>query len=67
MDITVGMGFIRRYSDYTAKGEITSIHTDANDETLIAVMYDDGAMKVYTEQCVKSNLGRRIIVTEDVI
>lgn len=63
----VGMGFIRRYSDYVAKGEITSIHDDADGETLISVMFDDGAMKVYTEDCVVANLGRRMIVTEDVI
>lgn len=63
----VGMGFIRRYRDYVAKGEITSIHDDADGETLISVMFDDGAMKVYTQNCVEANLGRRIIVTEGVI
>ena len=61
------MGFLRRYVNYTAVGEITSIHDDADGETLITVMYDDGAMKVYTENCVMQNLGRRMIVTEDVL
>jgi len=63
----VGMGIIRQYSDYTAKGEITSIHDDAEGETLVTVMYDDGAVKTYTENCVEQNLGRRMIVTEEVI
>ena len=63
----VGMGFIRRYANYTAVGEITSIHDDADGETLITVMYDDGSMKIYTEDCVMQNLGRRMIVTEDVL
>ena len=45
-------------------GEISSIHDDADGETLITVTYDDGAVKVYTENCVMKNLGRRIIVTE---
>ena len=63
----VGMGFIRRYANYTAVGEITSIHDDADGETLITVMYDDGATKIYTENCVMQNLGRRMIVTEDVL
>ncbi len=61
----VGMGFIRCYANYTAVGEITSIHDDADGETLITVMYDDGSMKKYTENCVMQNLGRRMIVTED--
>lgn len=64
----VGMGFIRRYANYTAVGEITSIHDaswhgDADGETLITVMYYDGAMKVYTENYVMQNLGRRMIVS----
>ena len=63
----VGMGIIRQYSDYTAKGEITSVHDDANGETLVTVMYDDGAVKTYTENCVEQNLGRRMIVTQEVI
>ena len=63
----VGMGFLRQYRDYTAKGEITSISTDADDKTLITVMYTDGAVKTYTQNCVEQNLGRRMIVTEEVI
>jgi hypothetical protein len=63
----VGMGFLRQYRDYTATGEITSISTDADDETLISVLYTDGAVKTYTENCVMSNLGKRMIVTEEVI
>ena len=63
----VGMGIIRQYGDYTAKGEITSVHDDADGETLITVMYDDGAVKTYTENCVEQNLGRRMIVTQEVI
>lgn len=63
----VGMGIIRQYRDHTALGEITSIHDDADGETLITVMYDDGAVKTYTENCVEQNLGRRMIVTEEVI
>jgi hypothetical protein len=61
------MGFLRRYVNYTAVGEIVSIHDDADGETLITVMYDDGSMKIYTEDCVWNNLGRRMIVTEDVL
>jgi hypothetical protein len=63
----VGMGFIRNYVGGTAKGEITSIHDDADGVTLVTVMFDDGAMKNYTEDCVIANLGKRIIVTEEVI
>ena len=68
----VGMGVIRNYvnlgaDNYIAKGEITSIHDDADGETLVTVMYDDGAVKVYTENCIKQNLGCRMIVTEEVI
>jgi hypothetical protein len=33
----------------------------------VTVMFDDGAMKNYTEDCVIANLGKRIIVTEGVI
>ena len=62
-----GMGVIRRYANYTAVGEITSIHEDADENVLITVMYDDGAMKTYTEECMMHNLGRRIIVTEEVL
>ena len=60
----VGMGFIRKYATEVAVGEITSIHQDADGETLIDVMFEDGATKVYTENCVMQNLGRRMIVTE---
>jgi len=61
----VGMGVVRPYaSGRIGIGEISSIHNDADGETLITVMYDDGAVKVYTENCVMKNLGRRIIVTE---
>ena len=60
----VGMGFIRKYATEVAVGEITSIHKDADGETLIDVMFEDGATKVYTENCVMQNLGRRMIVTE---
>ena len=44
----VGMGVVRPYDG----------------ETLITVMYNDGAVKVYTENAIMKNLGRRIIVTE---
>jgi len=60
----VGMGFIRNYATEAAVGEIVSIHEDTNGVTLIDVVFDDGATKVYTENCVMKNLGRRIIVTE---
>ena len=60
----VGMGFIRKYATEVAVGEIVSIHDDADGVTLIDVVFDDGATKVYTENCVMKNLGRRIIVTE---
>ena len=63
----VGMGFILNYVGGTAKGDITSIHYDADGVTLVTVMFDDGAMKNYTEDCVIANLGKRIIVTEEVI
>jgi len=63
----IGMGVIRQYVGYVAKGEITSIHDDSDGETLITIMYDDGAVKTYTENCIKQNLGRRMIVTEEVI
>mgnify|MGYP001162439188 FL=1 len=61
----VGMGVVRPYaSGRIGIGEISSIHDDADGETLITVMYDDGAVKVYTENAIMKNLGRRIIVTE---
>lgn len=60
----VGMGIIRQYRDYTALGEITSIHDDADGETLVTVMYNDGAVKTYTESAMDTP---RIIVTEEVI
>tara|TARA_B100001093_G_scaffold405223_1_gene393437 strand:- start:265 stop:474 length:210 start_codon:yes stop_codon:yes gene_type:complete len=60
----VGMGFIRNYATEFAVGEIVSIHEDTDGVTLIDVLFDDGATKVYTENCVMKNLGRRIIVTE---
>ena len=61
----VGMGVIRKYSvDVTALGEITSIHEDADGETLVTVTYDDGAVKVYTENAMNN---ARMIVTEEVI
>lgn len=65
----VGMGVIREYvnvgaENYIAKGEITSVHEDADGETLVTVMYDDGAVKVYTENAMNNP---RMIVTEEVI
>lgn len=57
----VGMEIIRVYPQlgdetYIAEGEITSVSEDADGETLVAVMYDDGAVKVYTEGAVKKML-----------
>lgn len=63
----VGMGIIRQYANYIAKGAITSIHDDEDGVTLISVMYNDGAVKTYSEDCIVQNLGRRMIVTEEVI
>ena len=61
-----GMGVIRQYGvEVSQCGEITSVHEDADGETLVTVMYDDGAVKVYTENALINN--RRIIVTEEVI
>ena len=61
----VGMGVVRPYaSGRVGVGEISSIHDDADGETLITVMYNDGAVNVYTENCVMKYLGRCIIVTE---
>jgi hypothetical protein len=60
----VGMGVIRKYRDYVAMGEIANIHEDADGETLVTVNYEDGAVKVYTENAMNN---RRIIVTEEVI
>jgi len=60
----VGMGVIRKYRDYVAMGEIANIHQDADGETLVTVNYEDGAVKVYTENAMNN---RRIIVTEEVI
>ena len=61
----VGMGVIRQYSvDVSSLGEITSIHEDADGETLVTVSYDDGAVKVYTENAMNNS---RMIVTEEVI
>lgn len=60
----VGMGVIRKYRDYVAMGEIANIHEDADGETLFTVNYEDGAVKVYTENAMNN---RRIIVTEEVI
>jgi len=60
----VGMGFIRKYANAAAVGEITSVSEDADGITLIDVLFDDGSVKTYTEDCVMSNLGRRILITE---
>lgn len=65
----VGMGVIREYvnigaDNYVAKGEIANVHEDADGETLVTVNYDDGAVKVYTENAMNN---RRMIVTEEVI
>ena len=60
----VGMGFIRKYATAAAVGEITSVSEDANGITLIDVLFEDGAVKTYTENCVMKNLGGRILVTE---
>ncbi len=59
----VGMEVVRVYSDYVAEGEITSIHNDSYGDTLVTVMYNDGAVKVYTEEAIKANLGKRMYVT----
>lgn len=64
----VGMGVILKlglYRDYILKGEIANIHQDADGETLVTVNYEDGVVKVYTENAFTKN--RRIIVTEEVI
>ena len=58
----VGMGFMVRHASIT--GEITSVSEDADGSTLIDVLFSDGTVKTYTENCVMQNLGRRIIVTE---
>ena len=64
----VGMGFLRNYcSGEVDKGEITSIRDNANGETIVDVSFDDGTMISYTEDCVIANLGKRIIVTQEVI
>lgn len=60
----VGMGVIRKYRDYVAMGEIVNIHEDADGETLVTVNYEDGAVKVYTENAMDNP---RVIVTEEVI
>ncbi len=59
----VGMEVVRVYRDYVAEGEITSIHNDSYGDTLVTVMYNDGAVKVYTEEAIKANLGKRMYVT----
>ena len=64
----VGMEVVRVYpqlgkDNYIAEGEITSVHEDADDVTLVSVMYNDGATKVYTEDAMKNKLGRRMLVT----
>jgi hypothetical protein len=64
----VGMEVVRVYpqlgkDNYIAEGEITSVHEDADDVTLVTVMYNDGATKVYTEDAMKNELGRRMLVT----
>ncbi len=69
MMFEVGMGVIREYvnigaDNYVAMGEISSIHEDADGETLVTVMYNDGAVKVYTENAINN---KRMIVTEEVI
>tara|TARA_B110000858_G_scaffold194538_1_gene249121 strand:+ start:3279 stop:3539 length:261 start_codon:yes stop_codon:yes gene_type:complete len=65
----VGMEVVRVYpqlgkDNYIAEGEITSVHEDADDVTLVSVMYNDGAMKVYTEDAMKNELGRRMLVCQ---
>ncbi len=59
----VGMEVVRVYRDYVAEGEITSIHNDSYGDTLVTVMYNDGAVKIYTEEAIKANLGKRMYVT----
>jgi len=65
----VGNGIIREYvnlgsDNYLAKGEVVSIHEDADGETLYTIMFDDGATKVYTENVMNNP---RVIVTEEVV
>ena len=43
-----------------AEGEITSIHEDSYGDTLVTVMYNDGAVKVYEYWAMANN--PRIIV-----
>lgn len=62
----VGMGFIRNYGTSADVGEITSVYTSEDGETLVSVMFNDGSYKIYTEDCVMTNLGKRIIVMENV-
>jgi len=31
-------------------GEVTSLHTDADGDELVTVMYEDGAVKVYRKE-----------------
>ena len=45
----VGMEFIRNQAHAWEVGEITSISEDANGITLIDVLFEDGAVKTYTE------------------
>jgi len=58
-----GMEVIRVYRDYVTEGEITGISEDADGETLITVLYNDGAVKVYTEDAMENMLGRFMYVT----
>tara|TARA_Y100000389_G_C17200618_1_gene383464 strand:+ start:432 stop:647 length:216 start_codon:yes stop_codon:yes gene_type:complete len=56
----VGMSFIRVYGSHCESGQIDWI----NDGD-IGVKFWNGTSKVYTEDCVMKNLGRRILVTRD--
>ena len=65
----VGNGIIREYvnlgsDNYLAKGEVVSIHEDADGDSLYTIMFEDGATKVYTKNVMDNP---RVIVTEEVV
>ena len=65
MGFEIGHSVIRVYpkigeDNVIAEGEITSIHEDSYGDTLVTVMYNDGAVKVYEYWAMANN--PRIIV-----
>ena len=49
-ELEIGAPIITDYGYWTVNGEVTSLHTDADGDELVTVMYEDGAVKVYRKE-----------------